>query len=453
MRTHNQDNFSLYIELDPRCILKNSQHDLIRFLDNVFTFSETYENVYFYSEKSLFSTKEILEHSLFSNISHTYTIQRTTENTDFLVITPYNFNTYLEALSSSHLNKISCHSIYNHGVDNPIDIQQGLKDLAVQIEFLIKKTSNSSLSCSNEKKYTNALSLYAFTKNYVPKLLKSTYPEVEYQRIFESLLLKVLSEISIIAYDEKDFVTGWIHIHQYEPTPIISTPFLYIDLRSEKSGTINEIAHLPSLLSLNSHMPSFSIIEAEEKPYKEPTVMLQSPDRFGIKFFTKLKGRLENFLLHKVYYFNSGLSYQGNTPCTQTTIEFWIEPLDEEGLFETINNTSLQLECFHTCECPPELFNLRFLTDMGGTTNEVYCVNNITEVKDNQIAGGLKGVRCIDSQNNRIMDYRFQKKLNSITIERVLISEHLTVCKFTYEIPLKSFFQFESSNSITFYIY
>ena len=294
--------------------------------------------------------------------------------------------------------------------------------LAIEISELELKPNKSSLV---ERKIGKALKYLDVAKNF-KILFQEDTPTISSAVFYEIFRLSLFCEVEInyARHDNTDPVTGWINSSKYFPQELpitLSNPFLGIKFARGNSGIIDCVDYFPRKISLNQFRPTIyfstqldSLGIPKAKPNSEsPILMRRNPDLYGLKFLEKFASTE----ISKVFYFRSGLTPLGNYSTTGFEFDFWIEE-ELKKLPSQGEITPLYLNIALSLQCDASLIRFRTLSEVGGVSPETLDLEkgdklNITK---SETAGGLRGLRIIDSANYLVLDYRFTKSIGNISI-------------------------------------
>jgi hypothetical protein len=286
-----------------------------------------------------------------------------------------------------------------------------------------------------------------------------------------SLLLSAQVEIAYFIYAGIDPINGWIH-HQKsnsKNTSIweIRNPFLSISNNLDNHGAISRIEYFPRKFLLNNTNNSFifSLLDqdlnddsfaspvksVQPAPYR---IMRNQPDLFAIRFDetleTNYRKSKETLTCSKVFYIRSGLGSFIPNSTTGFTCEYWLEG-------EKVPEENILLNLYFPLLFPAshENIKIRALSSFGGENELLYSINKETPLNLNEkkVAGNLFGIRIIHTINHFIIDLRFSKRIEGVSIKADTKDEETTLLNLNFRQHACSLLGYEALQAIHFCIY
>lgn len=258
---------------------------------------------------------------------------------------------------------------------------------------------------------------------------------------------------------------GWI---EYEaPTSQqpnnyeIRNPFLSIQHDLTRAGAILKIDYFPRKFLLNETNPSlfFSVGEISSEKVFEPNLtsvdnwrlMRKQPDLISLRFDEEPIANVDEKVpckVAKVIYLKGGLGSFMPNSTTGFTCEFWIEECEGK-----ISGIPLNLHLPLLFPAHQELIQIRALSPFGGEDDTLYGAVGKLLFKKDTIESGLSGIRLINSAEHFVIDIRFSRPINNITLIPRESFKTKTLIDMRFELDLNSALSYEKVQSLHFCIY
>jgi hypothetical protein len=306
--------------------------------------------------------------------------------------------------------------------------------------------------------------------SYIQNSQYQSFSSFFFREIY-SLLLSAQVEIAYFIYGGIDPVDGWIH-HQksrINNTSVweIRNPFLSISNNLECHGAISRIEYFPRRFLLNNNTNAF-IFSLSDKGVQEESfppsvtstspatyrIMRNQPDLFGIRFEEALSTNEaephETLTCSKVFYVRSGLGSFIPNSTTGFTCEYWLE-----GEKDPDKNSLLNLYFPLLFPASPENIKIRALSSFGGENELLHSIDkeNAVYLNQKEVAGNLFGIRVIHTINHFIIDFRFSKMIEGVSIRSEMKDEETTLLNLNFTQQAYSVLGYDHLQAMHFCIY
>lgn len=406
---------------------------------------------------------------------------------NFIFLNPLESLANNESISTVHLKSIKDLNNFLDNLNNKgnfvnlVQLHYARFDICNQIDILkaplLRKKNKidqeisllKNLSSQSEKRVKACKKFLHYFDSFRPitQIENTNVTHFEILNELYKLLLYAEVELNYAKYPEIDPVLGWLNVPKnFSSKEIISisNPFISLEFDSNSSGILTNIDYYPRKESISGFRPSFYFSKTKQKKYPtnsqnclEPLLMRNSPDLFGIKFQEPVILDCPDSVctLSKVFYLKSGLTPLANYSTTGFMLEFWIEDDRLTKNLDLTQETYLQIAL--SLNCKLDLVRFRYLSDMGGVSNETFSIPNADdkiEFSTKDALGGLKGIRVIDSINQFVSDYRFSRSIKNIIItnSRSNLSDY-TYIDLLISLNARDIFGYEKSQNLTFSIF
>lgn len=349
---------------------------------------------------------------------------------------------------------------------------------AMQIERMLEKSrSMINERGTNLHSHLDRAAQYLLKINSFPKFVSATllksFEDIYYRECWKYLLHSQV-ELAYYLNEQLDPQFGWLDFEESEQEnpewASLTNPFISIKFDTHRQGTVSRIEYFPRKLLLLDCEPShfFSLspvatgeirthtivkssdIESSKTPRVPPFVARRQLDLMALRFDEKVPfgSNHSTSTVRKTIYFKSMLGAFMPNSTTGYSFEFWLEESPED-----INE--LYLIFHHTVLMPNQrdLISMRPLLPLAGEGQLHYLTEDALMLRSEDLSGGLSGLRLIEGSSHFVLDYRFARTIEQLTVQCGASSSYETKVHIAFSMKASSVLTFDQIQTMYFCIY